>query len=92
MIGVNNDEGYPRPRVKIDQLYPGCIIFYKPDLDNVAFDPSLDNEELPWGSIGTFISMGSNWEKFVKGHEPIDVLFGTLGRIIRVYMDEIELA
>jgi len=74
-----NDENYPRARVKKDELNVGCIVVYKPDLDNLHFDPSLDNDELPWGSLGVFISMGSNWEKFVKGHEPVDVLFGTLG-------------
>lgn len=89
---MNDDDDYPRSRVKRNQLYPGCIVFYKPDLDNLSFDPTLDGDELPWGSVGIFVSLGSNWEKFVRGHEPINVLFGTLGRIIRIYMDEIELA
>ncbi len=86
-----NEDDYPRPRVKKEELYPGCIVCYKPDLDNLHFDPSLDDDDLPWGSIGIFVSMGSSWDKFVKGHEPIDVLFGTFGRVIRIYMDEIEL-
>lgn len=89
---MSDDDNYPQARVNKDELYPGCIVFYKPDLDNLHFDPSLDNEELPWGSLGVFVSMGLNWEKFVVGHEPIDVLFGELGRTIRIYIDEIELA
>ncbi len=88
---MRNDENYPRSRVRQDQLYSGCIVLYRPDVDNLHFDPSLDNDEIRWGSIGLFITMGSGWEKFVRGHEPIDVLFGELGRIVRIYMDEIEL-
>lgn len=87
----DDDENYPRARVKKDELQPGHIVLYKPDLDNLHFDPSMDDEELPWGSIGMFISLGSSWENFVNGHEPIDVLFGMKGRIVRIYIDEIEL-
>jgi hypothetical protein len=77
-------------RTSKEDLYPGCPVFYRPDVDNLHFDPSA-GDEVPWGSMGIFLSLGSGWENFVDGFEPIDVLFGAAGRIIRVYMDEIEL-
>lgn len=92
VVTDDNDDNYPRPRVKKEELYSGCIVFYKPDLDNSHFDPSFYEEELPVGSVGIYIGLGSGWKKFVKGHEPVDVLFGAAGRIVRVYMDEIEKA
>lgn len=88
---MKNTDNYPRSRVKKEELYPGRAVLYKPDLDSTHFDPSTDIDDLPYGSMGIFVSMGMNWEKFVNGHEPIDVLFGALGRIIRIYMDEIEI-
>jgi hypothetical protein len=82
----DDDIDYSQSRVMKDQLYPGRFVFYRPDTDNISV-----GDEVPWGSIGIFLSMGPSWEKFVKGHEPIDVLFGAAGRVIRIYMDEIEL-
>lgn len=89
---LDDDDHYPRARVRKEDLYPGRAVVYRPDMDHPNFDPSEDTDVLPWGTLGIYIGLGEGWEKFVRGHEPIEVLFGvTGGRVIRIYMDEIEL-
>jgi hypothetical protein len=45
-------------------------------------------EDIPYGTTGVFLGLGSGWEKFVAGCEPVDVLID--GRVIRLYMDEVK--
>ena len=83
------DDDYPRVRITKEILVEGGAVVYKPDLQNSHFDPTMDLEKLPWGSVGIYVGMGSGWEQFVNGHEPVNVLFGATG-VTTVYMDELE--
>lgn len=86
---VKDSEYYPKIRIHKESLIRGCIVLYKPDLEHQYFDPTVDDSELPWGSIGIYLELDIGWENFVPGHEPVSVLFGPTG-ITRVYMDELE--
>ncbi|NBO55795.1 MAG: hypothetical protein EBU84_14700 [Actinobacteria bacterium] len=69
-------------------LHPGDIIIYVPGETETSnsFGPSED--EIPSGTMGMFLSMGFNYEKFVPGCEPINVLIN--GSVVRLYRDEVK--
>ncbi len=73
----------------------GDLVFYNPDISTLDSNylSTFDEHELSRGAIGIFISMGENFEKFVKGFEPMNILFtfanGSSTRIVRIYEDEV---
>ena len=70
------------------KLQSGDLVVYVPGDGDVSDSMGPSEEEIPYGTTGVFLRMGSSYEKFVRGCEPIDVLIG--GRVIRLYMDEIK--
>lgn len=75
--------------VRKEDLYPGCLVFYRPDIDSM--DTGTHLSELPWGSLGMYICIGKHWDQFVTGCEPASVLFGCMEKVITVYLDELTL-
>lgn len=68
-------------------LRPGDLISYVPG-DSENSQQMGATEDIPYGTTGVFLGLGSGWEKFVAGCEPVDVLIN--GRVIRLYMDEVK--
>ena len=68
-------------------LNPGDLIIYVPG-DTESSQLMEPSEDIPYGTPGVFISMGNDWEKFVTGSEPINVLID--GRMVRLYRDEVR--
>ena len=71
----------------ITKLLPGDLIIYVPG-DTESSRIMEPSEDIPYGTLGMFVDMGSNWEKFVIGCEPINVLIN--GSVVRLYRDEVK--
>jgi hypothetical protein len=83
------DDDHPGTKIKKKELQLGCAVAYMPDVSHNHLDPTLEDNELPRGSVGIFLELGSGWENYLEGFEPAVVLFGPTGPV-RVYIDELE--
>lgn len=73
--------------MKKEELVIGVAILYHPNFEASKY--SASDEDIPYGTLGIFLRMSNDWRKFCAGLEPIDVLFGD--RVVRVYVDEVDL-
>ena len=74
--------------MKKEELVIGVAILYHPNFESSRYGTS--DEDIPYGTFGIFLGMGNDWRKFCAGLEPIDALFGD--KVVRIYVDEIDLA
>lgn len=63
-------------------LERGTLVRYTPEKESVS------NEDVKLGSLGILLRYSEGWQKYLRGMEPVDVLF--VDGVFHVYVDDLE--